>query len=328
MLRVKVREKLSITPIVDFSTGKTLRDTSVTLGAIENNIGGAGTRLGGYAEYAERGPQFAIWISEHSYHPTRWMKEIEISYSGSDFRFDNSNSSWQRTRLGGLFELKTPYRYSSALRYEFVGIAYREHLTYAEGTALPKEGTFVGTMSELIWDRYSFNDLAPHGFKVTLELRPGALLGAAQPRFEARVESIFSAQLGSRTVLAGRATAEAVNSGNVNHSVLIGGQRGVRGLQDAFYRDQAQAFANLELRHAIPLAKRLYLQGVLFADGATFLPMNADGVPTKWLGAFAGGAGLRLIPTALVKTLLRVDGSRLVTPTGEWFVQFGIDQYF
>jgi hypothetical protein len=36
---------------------------------------------------------------------------------------------------------------------------------------------------------------------------------------------------------------------------------------------------------------------------------------------------VRLLPTALVDTLLRVDGSRLHYPFGAWFAQFGITQY-
>jgi hypothetical protein len=342
-LRIAVREKFSITPIVDFSTGKTLADTSLTLGAIENNIGGAGTRLGGYAKYAERSPQFGVWLTEHSYHPRRWQKEVEVFFTGSSFRFDEGSpyadlagarradparAGWERTRLGGELEVKTPYGYGGALRYELVTAFYRERLTNVREPGAPGDGYFVGTASELIWDRLVWNDLVPHGIRITVELRPGIFIGPGEARHEARVEALGGIELGRRTVLAFRGVAEGVNAGNPNHSVLLGSQEGVRGLPDALLRDHAHAYANVEVRHAIELAKRWYLQPVAFVDGATFLPMNRGGTPTRWRGAWATGAGVRLIPTGLVDTVLRVDGSRLFAPSSEWFVQLGIDQYF
>jgi len=328
VLEIVVREKFSVSPIVDLSTGKSLRDIAVTLGAIENNLGGAGTRLGGYAKYSERGPQFAIWLTEHSYHPTRWQKEVEVFFAGSGFRFGDDSATWQRTRLGGDIEVKTPFHYGGSLRYELVTTVYRERLTQAAGLGVPDDGMFVGVASELIWDRYTWNDTVPRGIRMTFELRPGIFVGPGQARHEARIEAIGGIDLGRRTVLAFRATGEAVTSGNPNHSLLLGSQRGVRGLADTFYRDQSNVFANLELRHAIELAKRWYLQPVAFVDAATFLPMNRSGAPTSWRGAFGAGAGLRLIPTVLVRTLFRVDVARLFAPTEEALVQLGIDQYF
>ena len=328
VLEIVVREKFSVSPIVDLSTGKSLHDIAVTLGATENNLGGAGTRLGGYAKYSERGPQLAVWLTEHSYHPTRWQKEVEVFFTGSGFRFGDDAATWQRTRLGGDVEVKTPFRYGGSLRYELVTTVYRERLTQASGLGVPEDGMFVGVASELIWDRYTWNDTVPHGIRMTFELRPGIFVGPAQARHEARIEAIGGIDLGQRTVLAFRAIGEAVTSGNPNHSVLLGSQRGVRGLADTFYRDQSNVFGNLELRHAIELAKRWYLQPVAFVDAATFLPMNRSGTPTSWQGAFGAGGGLRLIPTILVRTLFRVDVARLFAPTEEALVQLGIDQYF
>jgi len=112
-----------------------------------------------------------------------------------------------------------------------------------------------------------------------------------------------------------------------NHSVLVGSQRGVRGLEDSLYRTRAATWANVELRHAVEIASRWYIQGVLFSDAAVFEPMDAEGHALSWQGAWSTGAGLRLLPTALVDTLLRVDGSRLHAPFGAWFVQLGITQY-
>jgi hypothetical protein len=100
--------------------------------------------------------------------------------------------------------------------------------------------------------------------------------------------------------------AEAVNSGNVNHSVLIGSQAGVRGLQDNLFRNRAQAYTNLEVRHAIPVAHRLALQLVAFSDLASFQRLTIDGRPGKGVGAANIGGGFRLIPTSLSNTMLRV----------------------
>src|SRR5687767_7964136 len=80
--------------------------------------------------------------------------------------------------------------------------------------------------------------------------------------------------------------AEAVNdSGNPNHSLLIGTIAGVRGLSDNLYRNQTQAYTNLELRHAIPLAPRWALQGVVFSDFGTFQSFTEDGRRREWRGA-------------------------------------------
>lgn len=110
--------------------------------------------------------------------------------------------------------------------------------------------------------------------------------------------------------------------------MLLGSQAGVRGLPDSLYRNRTQAYANLELRHAIEIARRLYVQGVLFSDAAVFEPMDARGEATSETTAWSTGAGLRLLPTALVGMLLRADVARIHQPLATWFVQLGINQYF
>ena len=121
--------------------------------------------------------------------------------------------------------------------------------------------------------------------------------------------------------------AEAVNAGNPNHSVLIGSVTGVRGLSDNLFRNRAQSYANLELRHAFPFAPRRVLQGVVFSDVGAFQGFTEEGQLINWKGAANIGAGLRLVPTFLSNTLLRVDFARLV-PRCTSFVQVGITQYF
>lgn len=328
-LRVRVRRKTTIAPVVDFSTGKTLSDSKVTLGAIEHDIDGHATRLGGKASYSERGLNFAVWLHQHPYRPRSWGGEYDIYYAGSGFRFEGADAGtkWHRNRFGGEAEFLSPFSYGTHFRYEFQINAYRELLSAAQGSNVPRDGVYVGTTSEFIYDRYTWNDLTPSGFRAALEFRPGIFIGPAQPRHELRAKAITALRLAEYTAIVFFTNGMLVNTGNPNHSGLIGSQQGVRGLADSLYRNRAQVSANLELRQAVSLGKRWYVQGVVFSDGAAFEPMNATGEATTWLGAWSTGAGIRVLPTALVDTLLRVDLARLHYPFGSWLVQFGINQY-
>jgi hypothetical protein len=152
-------------------------------------------------------------------------------------------------------------------------------------------------------------------------------VGPDQARHEVRAKTIAAAKLAESTALVAFTSASAVNLGNPNHAALLGSVLGVRGLPDSLYRNHIQAFANVELRQALPLGKRWFLQGVAFTDVAGFLPMNARGEAASWLFGWSTGMGLRVLPTALVDTLLRLDAARLHYPFGGWLVQFGINQY-
>jgi hypothetical protein len=329
-LLVRVRRKFTISPIVDLSTGKTLTDSKVTLGVVQHDVDGHGTRLGGKASYSERGLNFTVWLHEHPYRPRSWAREQDLYYAGSGFRFEGADAghTWQRNRFGAEVEFLSPSLYTTKWRYEFQLNAYQETLTAASGPSQPRDGTYLGTTSELVYDRYTWNDLTPRGFRAALELRPGIFVGAAEPRHEIRAKAIAGVPLGNSTVLMFNTSASAVNSGNPNHSALLGSQAGVRGLPDSLYRNRSQAYANLELRHAVEIAHRWYVQGVLFTDAAVFEPMDARGSSTSGMTAWSTGAGLRLLPTALVDTLLRVDVARVHHPLTAWFAQFGINQYF
>lgn len=329
-LFVRVRRKFTVSPILDLSTGKTLADSKITLGAVENDIDGHGTRLGGKASYSERGLNFTAWLYEHPYRPHVWAREQEIYYAGSSFRFEGADAShkWHRNRFGAEMELLSPSFYATRWRYELQLNAYQETLTTAEGPSQPRDGTYLGTTSEIIYDRYTWNDLTPRGSRSAIEFRPGVFVGPAEPRHEVRVKTLAGVPLSEHTVVMLNAQASAVNGGNPNHSVLLGSQSGVRGLPDSLYRNRAQAYANLELRAAVEIARRWYVQGVVFSDLAAFEPMNARGKGTTVMSAWSTGAGLRLLPTALVDTLFRVDVARIHTPLEAWFVQLGINQYF
>lgn len=329
-LVVRVRRKITIAPIVDFSSGKTLADSKVTLGAVEHDIDGHATRLGGKASYSERGLNFSAWLHEHVYRARRWAREQEVHYAGSGVRFEGADAanSWQRNRIGGKLEFISPSLYTTHWRYEFQLNAYHEVLTAANGPSQPQDGTYVGTTSELVYDRYTWNDLTPKGFRTSIELRPGIFLGAAEPRHELRIKILAGLPLGEQTALMFNSNISAVNAGNPNHSVLIGSQAGVRGLPDSLYRSRSQAYVNVEMRQSVEIASRWYVQGVVFSDAGVFEPMDALGTPQGARGAWSTGAGVRLLPTALVDTLLRLDVARLHRPFGTWFLQFGINQYF
>jgi len=226
-------------------------------------------------------------------------------------------------------ELRGPYRYGSPLRYEVVIKAYREVIEDEKGIPRPPNGYYVGVIPELTWDAYHWHDLVPRGYRIALELRPGFFFGANQQRHEGRLRYLQGIPLGSRTVLMINSVAEAVNdSGNPNHSVLIGSIAGVRGLSDNLYRNRAQAYTNLEFRHAVQVAPRWALQGVLFSDFGAFQSFTETGTPRAWLGAVNVGAGMRLIPTFLSNTLLRIDAAQLFSPSPNSLVQIGITQYF
>ncbi|MEQ1793338.1 MAG: hypothetical protein ABL970_04025 [Nitrospira sp.] len=326
---VTAQEKITLAPILNFTSGTSVKDFNATVGAVEYNLWGTGTQLGGQFNYSQRGPNVDLWLAQHAFEPGRWAKEIKGSYSSNGVRFADSTTSWTRNRFGGEFELKGPYSYGSPLRYEVVMKVYRELVQDEKGSSRPPEGYYVGLIPELTWDRYHWHDLVPSGYRIALELRPGFFFGANQQRHEAKVRYLHGIPLGSTTVVMINGVAEAVNnSGNANHSLLLGSITGVRGLSDNLYRNRAQAYTNLELRHAVAVAPRWAVQGVLFSDFGAFQSFTETGSLRSWQGTVNIGAGIRVVPTFLSNTLLRVDAAHLFLPVQDWLVQVGITQYF
>ena len=327
---VDVQEKFTLSPVLSFTSGTSINDLNATAGLVKYNLGGTGTQIGGQFNYSQRGPNVDLWISQHVYQPDRWAKEIKGSYAVNGIRFADSNATWTRNRIGGEFELKGPFLYGSPLRYEVVAKFYRELVEDQTGGAShPPDGYYVGLIPELTWDRYHWHDLVPSGYRITLELRPGYFFGANQPRHEAKIRYLQVIPLAPMTVLMINSVAEAVNnSGNPNHSLLMGSIAGVRGLSDNLYRNRAQTYMNLELRHAIQVAPRWALQGVLFSDVGAFQTFTEQGSQKDWVGTVNVGAGIRIVPTFLANTLLRVDVAHLLAPSHNSLVQVGITQYF
>jgi len=328
-LLVKTKRKKTLSPIVDFSSGKTLEDSSFTLGFNEYDFLGTATRIGGKLSYAERGLNFTLWIEEHLYSPNRTAKEIEIYGLSSSFRFEDTDATWSRYRLGGFFEWILPFNYGSSFLYEFQLLYYNESYQDQENTIVGdlNRDHYIGGLFEIIYDRYRWDDLNPSGFKGVVEFRPGFML-EGDFRGEVRLKFLSAKQITPRTTLIANGKLAAVNSGDVNHSLLVGSQEGVRGLSDSLYRSNAVGYANLEIRHAFKLRERLYLQPIGFVDVARFQPMNKDGESQAWENAISTGIGVRIVPTALTNFLFRADLARLHTPSDEWLLLVGITQYF
>ena len=328
-MTVEVQEKITLAPILNFTSGTSVKDLNATMGLVEYNLFGTGTQLGGQFSYSQRGPNVDLWLSQHAFEPGRWAKEIKGSYNVNGIRFADSASTWSRNRIGSELELKGPYRYGSPLRYEVVVKFYREQIDDEKGAQRPPDGYYVGLIPELTWDKYHWHDLVPSGYRIALELRPGFFFGANQQRHEIKLRYLQGIPLAPTTVLMINSVAEAVNnSGNANHSLLIGSITGIRGLSDNLYRNRAQAYTNLEFRHAIHVAPRWAVQGVLFSDFGTFQSFTEDGSLRDWRGAVNVGTGFRLVPTFLSNTILRIDLAHLFSPSQNSLIQFGITQYF
>lgn len=328
VLHIDVRRKVPIEPELDFSTGATLKDTALWGGVQHHDVDGRASTFAIGNGYGERFAQQWIAFIEHTYRARKLAFEAIGYYTGSEVRFAGSPTSWVRGRLGGELELKLPYWYATPMHVHLALNSYGERSVFGVGGRAPASGVFLAPTAEIYWDRWTFNDLVPHGLVCMLRLAPGIFVGPNRPRHNARFDCLAAVPLSTMTVLAARGVLDGVNGGDPNHSVLIGSQEGVRGIADTLFRNRRQAFANVELRHAIDLGKRWYLQPVAFFDAARFEPMDITGTAVGWRSAVSAGAGVRLLPTALIDTLLRVDVARRLVPTGAWFMQVGIDQYF
>jgi len=329
LLHVVVQEKLTVAPILTFTSGSTAKDLNATVGLVEYNVWGTGTQLGGQFSYSQRGPNLELWLSQHPFEPDRWAKEVKGFYHVNGLRFANSPFSWTRNRFGAELELRGPYSYGSPFRYEVVLEVYREVVLEEQASRPLSNGYYMGVIPEFTWDRYHWDDLVPSGYRISLELKPGFFFGGNQQRHEAKLRYLQGIPLGTRTVLMINGVAEAVNdTGNPNHSLLLGSIVGIRGLSDNLYRNCAQSYANLEFRHAVSLAPRWALQGVLLSDVGAFQSFAENGALRPWRGAASVGGGFRLIPTFLSNTLLRVDVAHLLAPNQNTLVQVGITQYF
>ena len=326
-LLVNLRRKTTLTPIINLTTGKSLEDTSAKFGLNEYDFLGTATKLGAQASYDDRNLNFQAWIAEHDYRNNRWARELEVYRLSSSFRFENSSDEWKRNRLGAAFEIVSPFKYDSPLLYEVQVQVYKESYSDKSTDKEQESAIYYGALFEIIYDRYSWDDLHSHGFKGVVEMRPGQM-DNGDFRGEAVAKFIAATPLAKKTSIVTNGKVAIVNSGNVNHSLLIGSKHGVRGLDDSLYRTSTMSYLNVEARHSIQTWEKVFLQPVVFVDVARFRPMDADGNNQAWTNALSTGIGVRMIPTTYTNLLFRADLARLHTPSDEWFLQIGLTQYF
>jgi hypothetical protein len=338
-LRITVREKWTLVPTADFGTSKTLRDSYFLLALAEYNALGRAIEVGSYAAYLERAVSAEAWISEQQNAARRATFEGGASWVGSGIFFGDSPYAWERRRVGGRFGVRLPFAYGQRFRFALLSSAYRETLDGDVAPALA-DGVYAGQGLRAVWDAYAWNDVTPSGVRFTLEAMPGLLVRGDRllPRHNVMLQALGALPLSSRTAIVVNVVGEAVSPGDPNHSALLGnvpGFRfslgslgGVRGLQDNVFRNTAHAYADVELRAALTLAPRWYLQGVAFVDSGVFAQMNVNGRTQDPRAALSTGIGLRLLPTAIATFVPRVDVGRRHLPTEAWFWTFGLSQYF
>lgn len=326
-LIVDVREKWTLIPSFELSTGDTLADLYIALGATEYNVAGTATALGVLVYRAERGFGFSASVGEHESRRHRWSYGGEASYGESSLRFDDA-ISWYDVGTELMVSTLSPAFFREHLRFRAALWYGHERITEVVGPVRPPSGHALQPGLALIWDAYRFHDLVPRGLRAYVGAGPGWFFPSGQARHWSELELTAALPLARYTVLMGHAAAALKNRGNANHNYLLGSISGVRGIPDSLYRNWIQAFGNVELRQAIPLLSRLALQLVAFTDAGVYERLDARGGRGASGSAFSGGLGVRVVPTFLTELLLRVDGARLVVPERAWFWQLGVSQYF
>jgi hypothetical protein len=349
-LRVRVREKWTLVPSVDFATSRTLRDSYFFVLLAESNFLGYAQELGAYGAYAERAFSGEVWWAEQQAFARRASLEAGLAYVGAGLFFADSAYTWERRRAAARFAVRLPFRYGTRWRFALGGTAYRETLDGELPGAGSDEATqpvarrlsdgFGGsTVFRATWDSFKWNDVAPEGMRFSTEISPGVIArerGLA-PRHNVLVQLTGAVPLFKQGVLVWNSVLEGGSPGDPNHASLLGNVAnwrfslgslgGVRGLPDNLYRNAFQVYGNLELRAALTLAPRWYLQGVTFVDAGSFAPMDAFGRVQDARTAVSVGAGLRLLPTAIASLVPRIDAGRALATDPRWFITFGLSQY-
>ena len=327
-LDVELREKWTLVPEIDFSTGETLADTYALLGATEYNLLGTANQLGISAYLERRGFGLSAAFREHDYRRRGWAFGSTLSVATVAIPVDD-DTGWRTASVFGEVNFRSPPFLRHHANYT-AGLYLSSESVYASNRAdAPPSTQVLQSRMGFSWDQYEWHDRVPRGLQATLWLSVGGLFGVdpPKPRHSAELALRASARLGPLTAIVTRVEAVVGTRGNINYGFVLGSLKGVRGLPDAQYLDWIHAFTNVELRHSFPLAERWALQLVGFGDGAVFEPMTASGGRDIAHGAFSLGAGLRLIPTWISSLTLRIDASRLLAPEPAWFFQLGLTQY-
>ena len=329
VLHVRVREKWTLIPSVELSTGDTAADLRVVLGATEYNLLGTGDQLTVRSFRAERGYGGGVTFREHAFRRRRWSLQLELNASTAEYRYE-SGTSWGAFRSYGEVTFTSPPFLSEIVNVRVGGFGSYESTHDRVLADVPPQAEGAGTIVALSVNRYTFHDLTPSGVKGEVFAGTGFLAAGTdvlQPRHYVEGYVVGAKPLGARTVLVARVSGGTLTRGNPNFSYLVGSVEGVRGLEDNLYRNWAQVYANLEARHGVWLGPRWALQGVVFVDGAAFERFDERGERGPAVSALSGGLGLRLVPTWLASTVLRADVAYLVAPEPRPFVQLGLKQY-
>jgi hypothetical protein len=326
---VRVREKWTLIPKVELSTGSTLEDSAALLGVVEYNFLGSANQLALNVVRAERGWGMDLAFLEHPYQRGRWALSSALGFATTERRFD-TNASWHTTTFGMDAGLTSPAWLSDHLNYTFGWFYAREAVTAPVGVEHPESSHFAGSRLAFVWDTYQWDDLSPSGVRAELGGSVGFAVdrSSARPRDHAELTINGSLRVSPTTALMARGAAAALTRGDSNFSLPLGSLYGVRGLRDGHYFNWAQAFANLELRQAIRFAPRWAVQAVVFADAAAFEQLLASGDRGQAGQALSVGGGVRVVPTWLASVVLRLDLARLMLPEQRWFLQLGLGQYF
>jgi outer membrane protein assembly factor BamA len=329
-IQVQLREKWTLIPMFDLSTGSTWRDTYVALAATEYNFLGYALLLTAAAWHEARGWNGSIGLNDHGYHPGRGSFGGMIEYSTAEYWYEESGDAWSVLGPGVLLQWQAPLPHGRWFNYQ-LGLGYRyEHNLDPLGTAKPPNGNQFNMELTVMWETLRWSDFAPRGITARLKLLPGVFIGshAAAPRMAAEAYVVAGYAFSDVFVLLAQFTGTFMNRGNANFSYLLGSIGGVRGFQDAIYHTWAAALLNVELRYALRFAERWALQGVVFGDVAAFDRVDSRGrdAPAGW-GA-SSGVGLRLIPSFLADVVLRIDAGRALWPEPSYFWQWGLSQYF
>jgi outer membrane protein assembly factor BamA len=329
-VEVELREKWTLIPMFDLSTGSTWRDTYVSLSATEYNLLGRALLLTAAAWHEARGWNGSLMLAEHGYHPTRGAWNGLLEYATSEYWFDDSDDAWSVIGPGVTLTWQAPLPHGTRIAYSF-GVAYRyEHNLDAISRVKPHDGNHFNGELMALWESLRWSDYAPHGMRFRLKLMPGMFLSSHEPapRMAAEGGVLLAYAFNDVSVLLGQVESAIMNRGNPNFSFLLGSFGGVRGLQDAAYHTWASAVLNVELRYAVRFAERWALQGVLFCDAAVFDRVDSHGRDAAAGWAANSGVGLRLIPSFLAEVVLRVDAGRAFWPEPSYFWQWGLSQYF
>jgi hypothetical protein len=329
-IEVQLREKWTLIPMFDLSTGSTWRDTFVSLSATEYNFLGRALQLTAAVWHEARGWAGALGLAEHGYNPHRGAFNLNLEYVSSEYWFDESGDAWTVLGPGVQLLYQLPIPHGTRFAFAFgLGYRYEDNLDPISRVR-PRDGNHFNAELTTFWENYRWSDFAPAGVHVRLRLLPGVFLsdGPAAPRMAAELWGLGAHAFNDSLVLMVQLNATIMNLGHPNFSFLLGSFGGVRGLQDAVHHVWAAAFTNVELRYAWRFAERWALQGVLFSDAAVFDRVDSRGrdAPGEW--AASAGAGLRLIPSFLAEIVLRIDAGRAFHPEPGWFWQWGLSQYF